>query len=57
MTMDADLQNDPADIPALLDVYAQGADMVIGWRAKRQDSFVKRLALTLRQLGPQRHKP
>lgn len=44
VTMDADLQNDPADIPALLDVYAQGADMVIGWRAKRQDSFVKRLA-------------
>jgi dolichol-phosphate mannosyltransferase len=44
VTMDADLQNDPADIPAMLDVYAQGVDMVIGWRAKRRDSFVKRHA-------------
>jgi glycosyltransferase involved in cell wall biosynthesis len=44
VTLDADLQNDPADIPAMLDVYAQGVDMVIGWRAKRQDSVVKRWA-------------
>jgi len=44
VTLDADLQNDPADIPAMLDVYAQGVDMVIGWRAKRQDSAVKRYA-------------
>jgi glycosyltransferase involved in cell wall biosynthesis len=44
VTLDADLQNDPADIPAMLQVYAQGADMVIGWRAERQDSFVKRCA-------------
>lgn len=47
VTMDADLQNDPADIPAMLDVYAQGYDMVIGWRAKRQDSAVKRYASKL----------
>ncbi len=44
VTMDADLQNDPADIPAMLDMYSQGVDMVIGWRAKRQDSRVKRHA-------------
>lgn len=44
VTLDADLQNDPADIPAMLQVYAQGVDMVIGWRAKRQDSVVKRYA-------------
>lgn len=44
VTIDADLQNDPSDIPAMLDVYRRGADMVIGWRAKRQDSFVKRYA-------------
>lgn len=44
VTMDADLQNDPADIPAMLDAYVRGADMVIGWRAKRQDSRVKRCA-------------
>jgi glycosyltransferase involved in cell wall biosynthesis len=45
VTMDADLQNDPRDIPAMLGAYAsQGQDMVIGWRAKRQDSWVKRVA-------------
>ena len=44
VTLDSDLQNDPADIPAMLDLYEQGYDMVAGWRAKRQDSFVKRLS-------------
>ena len=33
-----------ADIPAMLQVYDQGYDMVIGWRAKRQDSLAKKLA-------------
>ncbi len=44
ITMDADLQNDPADIPAMLKLYEQGYDLVIGWRAKRKDSFMKRVA-------------
>ena len=44
VTLDSDLQNDPADIPRLLDVYDQEYDMVIGWRAKRQDTFVKRMS-------------
>jgi glycosyltransferase involved in cell wall biosynthesis len=44
VTLDADGQNDPADIPALLALFDQGADMVIGWRAKRRDSFMKRIA-------------
>ncbi len=44
VTMDADLQNDPADIPAMLALYEQGYDMVAGWRAERQDSFSKRMA-------------
>lgn len=45
ITIDADLQNDPADIPAMLARMEQGGyDMVIGWRAKRQDSSAKRLA-------------
>lgn len=44
VTMDADLQNDPLDLPEMLDVYSQGYDMVIGWRANRQDSAVKRHA-------------
>lgn len=44
VTLDADMQNDPADIPLMLTLYEQGYDMVIGWRAKRQDSLVKRLS-------------
>lgn len=44
ITIDADLQNDPADIPAMLFRMEQGCDMVIGWRAKRQDTFAKRFA-------------
>ncbi|NLW80618.1 MAG: glycosyltransferase family 2 protein [Desulfovibrionales bacterium] len=45
ITMDADLQNDPADIPAMLQVYVtQDVDMVIGWRVRRQDTVVKRYA-------------
>lgn len=43
VTMDADLQNDPADIPAMLKEFERGFDMVIGWRAKRQDSMVKKV--------------
>ncbi|HEX9638808.1 MAG TPA: glycosyltransferase family 2 protein [Acidobacteriota bacterium] len=39
VTLDADLQNDPADIPALLDKIAQGNDIVSGWRHQRQDPF------------------
>lgn len=42
ITMDADLQNDPADIPKLLAVYRQGYDLVSGWRRNRQDDFVSR---------------
>ncbi len=42
VTMDADLQNDPADIPALLDKMAEGYDIVSGWRYKRQDTFLTR---------------
>jgi len=44
VTMDADLQNDPHDIPRLISYIDQGYDLVSGWRKKRQDSFKKRLA-------------
>ena len=44
VTLDADLQNDPADIPAMLALFDQGHDMAIGWRRKRQDTFSKRIA-------------
>ena len=41
--MDADLQNDPTDIPKLLNKIDQGFDVVSGWRYKRQDSFSKKI--------------
>src|SRR5262245_40859877 len=39
VTMDADLQNDPDDIPLLLDKLAGGYDLVHGWRKNRQDAW------------------
>ncbi|MDD4286910.1 MAG: glycosyltransferase family 2 protein [Candidatus Peribacteraceae bacterium] len=44
ITMDGDLQNDPADIPLLLAALEQGADFALGWRKRRADSLPKRLA-------------
>jgi glycosyltransferase involved in cell wall biosynthesis len=40
--MDADMQNDPADIPMLLEKIDEGYDVVSGWRINRQDRFVTR---------------
>jgi glycosyltransferase involved in cell wall biosynthesis len=40
--MDADLQNDPADIPLMLEKIDQGYDVVSGWRVDRQDKFITR---------------
>ena len=40
--LDADLQNDPADIPRLLDKLSQGWDVVSGWRKQRMDAAVRR---------------
>jgi glycosyltransferase involved in cell wall biosynthesis len=40
--MDADLQNDPADIPLLLAKMHEGYDVVSGWRRDRQDPFFSR---------------
>jgi glycosyltransferase involved in cell wall biosynthesis len=40
--MDADLQNDPADIPLLLEKIDEGYDVVSGWRVHRQDKFITR---------------
>ncbi|MCI0533259.1 glycosyltransferase family 2 protein [bacterium] len=42
VTMDADLQNDPADIPRLLEKIEEGFDVVSGWRKDRQDALLKR---------------
>jgi len=41
--MDGDLQNDPADIPLLLEKIREGYDVVSGWRKDRQDAFIKRI--------------
>ncbi len=43
VTLDGDLQNDPTDIPRLLDELRHGADVVSGWRRERQDGFLLRL--------------
>ncbi len=40
--MDGDLQNDPADIPLLLEKISEGYDVVSGWRRDRQDAFLNR---------------
>jgi len=41
--MDADLQNDPADIQKLLDKMNEGYDVVSGWRKDRHDAFLNRV--------------
>ncbi len=42
VTLDSDLQNDPADIPMMLDKIDEGYDLVHGWRKNRQDTFINR---------------
>lgn len=42
VTMDADLQNDPADVPRLVERLEAGADLVVGWRKNRQDGLLLR---------------
>jgi len=43
ITMDGDLQNDPADIPRLLEELERGYDIVCGWRRHRKDRWLTRL--------------
>ena len=42
VTSDGDLQNDPADIPRMVERLEQGFDIVCGWRKDRKDPFVSR---------------
>jgi glycosyltransferase involved in cell wall biosynthesis len=42
VTSDGDLQNDPRDIPALVESLERGADIVCGWRRDRKDTFLTR---------------
>jgi glycosyltransferase involved in cell wall biosynthesis len=43
ITMDGDLQNDPRDIPKLLEKIEEGYDIVSGWRKDRKDKFLTRI--------------
>ncbi|HEY9662166.1 MAG TPA: glycosyltransferase family 2 protein [Allocoleopsis sp.] len=43
VTLDGDLQNDPRDIPLLLEKLEEGYDLVSGWRKARQDAVLTRL--------------
>ena len=43
-SMDADLQNDPADLPKLVEAVRGGADFACGWRRDRCDPWVKRVS-------------
>ena len=42
VTMDGDLQNDPADIPNFIEKIEEGYDIVVGWRFDRQDKLISR---------------
>ena len=42
VTADGDLQNDPSDIPRMVEMIASGADIVCGWRKDRKDTLVTR---------------
>ncbi len=42
VTSDGDLQNDPRDIPVLVDELERGADIVCGWRKDRKDAWLSR---------------
>ncbi len=41
-TLDADLQDDPKEIPKFIEALEQGSDLVVGWKEKRLDPFEKR---------------
>ena len=43
ITLDGDLQNDPADIPVLIDKLNEGFDLVSGWRKNRKDNLLLRV--------------
>jgi glycosyltransferase involved in cell wall biosynthesis len=42
VTSDGDLQNDPRDIPAMVEQAERGPDIVAGWRKDRKDPFLNR---------------
>ena len=51
ITLDADLQDDPYDLPKFLKLLDQGYDVVCGWRKNRQDTTVKQISSYLFNFG------
>lgn len=47
VTIDGDLQDDPSEIPHLIQKLNEGYDLVSGWKKQRQDSFIKRVSSKL----------
>lgn len=47
VTLDADLQDDPGEIPKLIDKLNDGFDLVSGWKKNRRDPFIKRTSSKL----------
>lgn len=43
-TLDADLQNDPAEVPRLMKMLSDEVDAVVGWRQKRQDPWLRKVS-------------
>ena len=56
VTMDADLQDDPAEIPQLLAKLDEGFDLVSGWKTRRNDPWTRRVFSDL-QLGDRASSP
>jgi len=61
VTMDGDMQDDPANIPAMIEEQEKGYDVICGWRHKRKDKLTKRMfskmsnGLRKRLLGEEIH--
>ena len=51
ITMDADLQDDPDEIPGLIEKMEEGYDLISGWKKKRYDPFIKRTTSKLYNLA------
>ena len=46
VSLDADLQNDPDDIPSLVERLSEGYDVVSGWRKNRKDAMIRRVLIS-----------
>ena len=57
VTIDADLQDDPAEIPKLLAKLDEDFDLVSGWKTRRNDPFFRRLFSKVVQLGTRPSSP